>query len=50
MIERLSIGFLEKIGARERFFRTYSCVLITKTLLQFDNFLKTEKRVELKRG
>ncbi len=47
MIERLSIGFLEKIE-HERGFSEHTLRAYHKDLLQFDNFLKTEKRVDLK--
>lgn len=47
MIERLSIGFLEKLE-HEKGFSEHTLRAYHKDLLQFDNFLKTEKRVSLK--
>ncbi len=47
MIERLSICFLEKLE-HERGFSEHTLRAYHKDLLQFDNFLKAEKRVGLK--
>jgi tyrosine recombinase XerC len=47
MIERLSIGFLEKLEY-EKGFSEHTLRAYHKDLLQFDNFLKMEKRVSLK--
>ncbi len=47
MIEKFSIGFLEKLE-HEKGFSEHTLRAYHKDLLQFDNFLKIEKRVSLK--